>query len=108
MVMEMFEKGYVDENYVRVSRDELFSFVVKVLTKLGVSKEDAKIVADNLIMAYLRGIESHGVQRLKRYVDGILSGGINLKPNIRILGKDFLMRWLMVMRGWVKLLVIRR
>lgn len=84
MVMEMFEKGYVDENYVRVSRDGLFSFIVRVLTKLGVSKEDAKIVADNLIMADLRGIESHGVQRLKRYVDGILSGGINLKPNIRI------------------------
>jgi LDH2 family malate/lactate/ureidoglycolate dehydrogenase len=84
MVMEMFEKGYIDGNYVRVSRDELFSFVVKVLTKLGVSKEDAEIVADNLIMADLRGIESHGVQRLKRYVDGILSGGINLKPNIRI------------------------
>jgi len=80
----MFEKGYIDGNYVRVSRDELFSFVVKVLTKLGVSKEDAEIVADNLIMADLRGIESHGVQRLKRYVDGILSGGINLKPNIRI------------------------
>ena len=80
----MFEKGYVDENYVRVSKDELFSFIVKVLTKLGVPEEDAEIVADNLTMADLRGIESHGVQRLKRYVDGILSGGINLKPNIRI------------------------
>ncbi len=80
----MFEKGHIDENYVRVSRDELFSFVVKVLTKLGVPVKDAEIVADNLIMADLRGIESHGVQRLKRYVDGILSGGINLKPDIRI------------------------
>lgn len=80
----MFEKGYIDENYVRVSRDELFSFVVRVLTKLEVPEKDAEIVAHNLIMADLRGIESHGVQRLKRYVDGILSGGINLKPNIRI------------------------
>ncbi len=81
----MFEKGYIDESYVRVPRDELFSFVVKVLMKLGVSEKDAGIVADNLIMADLRGIESHGVQRLKRYVDGILSGGINLRPNIRVL-----------------------
>lgn len=80
----MFEKGYIDENYVRVSKDELFSFVVKVLMKLGVPRGDSEIVADNLIMADLRGIESHGVQRLKRYVDGILSGGINLKPKVRI------------------------
>lgn len=80
----MFEKGYIDENYVRVSRDELFSFVVTVLKKLGVPGKDAEIVADNLIMADLRGVESHGVQRLKRYVDGILSGGINLQPDIRI------------------------
>ncbi|CAB49769.1 Ldh family oxidoreductase [Pyrococcus abyssi] len=81
----MFEKGYVDENYVRIPKDELFSFVVRVLTKLGTPEEDAKIVADNLIMADLRGIESHGVQRLKRYVDGILSGGINLHPRIKII-----------------------
>ncbi|NJE62110.1 Ldh family oxidoreductase [Thermococcus sp. 21S7] len=80
----MFEKGHVDESYVRIPKDELFSFVVNVLTKLGVPKNDAEIVADNLVMADLRGIESHGVQRLKRYVDGILSGGINLHPNIRI------------------------
>lgn len=81
----MFEKSYVDENYVRVPKDELFSFVVKVFTKLGVPKEDAEITADNLIMADLRGIESHGVQRLKRYVDGLLSGGVNPHPNIRII-----------------------
>lgn len=81
----MFEKGHIDENYVRVPKDELFSFVVKVLVKLGVPEKDAETVADNLIMADLRGIESHGVQRLKRYVDGILSGGINLKPEIRII-----------------------
>ncbi|BAA30380.1 Ldh family oxidoreductase [Pyrococcus horikoshii] len=81
----MFEKGYVDENYIRVPKDRLFSFIVRVLTKLGVPEEDAKIVADNLVMADLRGVESHGVQRLKRYVDGIISGGVNLHPKIRVI-----------------------
>ena len=81
----MFEKGYVDGGYVRVSGEELFSFIVRVLLKLGIPEEHAKIVADNLLMADLRGIESHGVQRLKRYVDGILSGGININPRIEIL-----------------------
>ena len=80
----MFEKGEIDENYVRVERDELFKFIVNVMVKLGVNRRDAKIFADNLVTADLRGIESHGVQRLKRYVNGILSGGVNVKSKIRI------------------------
>ena len=78
-----YEKTHVDENYVRVPVERLFSFVKSVLVRLGVPKGDASVVADNLVMADLRGVESHGVQRLKRYVDGILSGGVNVHPDIR-------------------------
>ena len=81
---ELFEKVKIDENYVRVSKDELFNFIVRIFVKLGVPEEHARMVADNLVMADLHGIESHGVQRLKRYVDGIRKGGVNIKPNIRI------------------------
>jgi len=80
----MFEKTTVDENYIRVSRDKLFNFVVEIFKRLDVPEEDAKVVADNLIMADMRGIESHGVQRLKRYVDGIEKGAVNAHPNIRV------------------------
>ena len=44
--------------------------------KMGASKEDAYHVADNLVTSNLRGIDSHGVGRLKRYVEGIKSGYI--------------------------------
>ena len=80
----MFEKTVVDENYVRIPRDRLFEFVVEVFKRLDVPEKDAKIVADNLITADMRGIESHGVQRLKRYVDGITKGAVNVHPDIRI------------------------
>ncbi len=80
----MFEKTVVDENYVRIPREKLFDFVVEIFKRLDVPEEDAKIVADNLIMADMRGIESHGVQRLKRYVDGIKVGAVNVHPNIKI------------------------
>ncbi len=81
----MFEKVKVDEkDYVRVPRDELFRVVKEVFVALGVPEEDAEIVADNLVMADLRGVESHGVQRLKRYVDGIKSGGVKVNPDIRV------------------------
>jgi len=42
--------------------------------KMGASEEDAFCVADNLVMSNLRGIDSHGVGRLKRYVEGIRTG----------------------------------
>ncbi|NPA74730.1 MAG: Ldh family oxidoreductase [Euryarchaeota archaeon] len=81
----MFEKVKVDENeYVRVPRDELFRVVKDVFMAMNVPEEDAEIVAENLVMADLRGVESHGVQRLKRYVDGIKAGGVKINPNIKV------------------------
>ncbi len=81
----MFEKVKVDENeYVRVPRDELFNVVKSIFVALGVPESDAEIVAENLVMADLRGVESHGVQRLKRYVDGIKAGGVKVNPNIKV------------------------
>jgi L-2-hydroxycarboxylate dehydrogenase (NAD+) len=49
----------------------LLDFSKGVLMKLGVSAKDAAMVADNLVSSNLRGIDSHGVARLGRYVDGI-------------------------------------
>jgi LDH2 family malate/lactate/ureidoglycolate dehydrogenase len=49
-------------------------FMVDVFTGLGVADEDARICADVLITSDLRGIESHGVGRLKYYYDRIVAG----------------------------------
>ncbi|MCD6411866.1 MAG: Ldh family oxidoreductase [Thermoplasmata archaeon] len=80
----MFEKVEVDESYIRIPKDRLEEFYINVLTALSVQKEDARIVADNLIIADLRGIESHGAQRFGRYVRAIKKGTVNLKPDIKI------------------------
>ncbi|HQO74145.1 MAG TPA: Ldh family oxidoreductase, partial [Candidatus Marinimicrobia bacterium] len=50
------------------------NFVRQVLIAHGLNAEDARITADVLIRADRRGIGSHGVARLKRYVDGLDSG----------------------------------
>ncbi len=82
----LFEKVKIDEKeYYRVSKDELSDFVVSIFVKLGVPKHDAEIVAENLIMADLMGVESHGVQRLKRYVDGIKAGAVKVNPDIKVI-----------------------
>lgn len=82
----MIEKGesLLIGKYVRVNAEKLKDFVVQVLEKLDVPHEDAVITADVLVRADLRGIESHGVARLRRYVDGIKNGVVNTHPNIRV------------------------
>lgn len=47
------------------------------------SAEDARITAEVLISADRRGIGSHGVARLKRYVDGLKKGIIRLNPVVK-------------------------
>lgn len=63
---------------------KLLDFSQKVMMKMEVSEDDAFKVADNLVSSNLRGIDSHGVSRLGRYVDGIKSGYILAKVSPKI------------------------
>ena len=72
------------ESVERVPVSTLKSFCVEALEKLGVSKEDASIVADVLVEADLRGIDSHGVARMSRYVSGIQHGMMKPKASPRV------------------------
>ncbi len=67
--------------YVQVWAEPLKAFVRRVLERLDVPAADAGIVADNLVAADLRGIASHGVARLRRYVKGIQDGMMKTHPH---------------------------
>jgi LDH2 family malate/lactate/ureidoglycolate dehydrogenase len=58
----------------RVEIKPLRKFTVEAFEKLGVPHEDAVITTDVLLASDRRGISSHGVARLARYVDGIRKG----------------------------------
>ena len=64
----------MSENVVYLPVDTLRRFMVDVLLSAGVPQEDAAICADVYITADVRGIESHGVGRLKYYWERIKSG----------------------------------
>ena len=64
--------------------DDLKRFIETAFIKLDVPEEDAKICADILITSDLRGIESHGIGRLRMYVDRINSGLIEKKATLEI------------------------
>lgn len=61
---------------VIVNHQKLYEFTKKVFLTYGLSDEDAHVCSENLVMSDLRGIPSHGVARLKRYVDGMDTGVI--------------------------------
>lgn len=63
----------------------LKGFTAEVFRQLGVPDRDAQEASGVLEMADLRGIDSHGVARLKSYVDMFSIGRINPTPNVRII-----------------------
>jgi L-2-hydroxycarboxylate dehydrogenase (NAD+) len=63
-----------------VQDDTLHAFCVRVFERLDVPTADAEITADVLLSANLRGIDSHGVARLRRYVKGLQDGVMLAQP----------------------------
>ena len=73
---------------IQVNAQSLKDFCKEVFEKLDVSTEDAQVAADVLVAADLRGIESHGVARLRTlYVDRLRAGMVMPRPNIRVLSE---------------------
>ena len=68
----------------RVRHDVLRDFVAGLLTKMGVPQEDARVTADVLVAADLRGIDSHGVARTRRYVQGLRDGVMVALPEMMV------------------------
>jgi len=73
----MQEITYIPVNIIQ-------DFMVDVFQALGVPEDDARICTDVLITADLRGIEAHGVGRLKYYYDRIRRGQHRTKTEMEI------------------------
>ena len=78
-------EGAAMEENARIKVAVLRKFTTSVFNKLGVPLDDAKLAADILIIADQRGIGSHGLQRLKRYTDGLKTGVMKPVADIKIL-----------------------
>jgi LDH2 family malate/lactate/ureidoglycolate dehydrogenase len=75
-----------DARRIRVRAERLADFAGRIFQRVGVPPEDARIAADVLVAADLRGIESHGVARLRRlYVDRLRAGAAAPRPEVRVL-----------------------
>ena len=70
---------------VRVGREDLEAFCRQIFTLLELSEKDARVSAAVLVAADARGIPSHGVARLWRYVNGLQAGVMVADAEVEVL-----------------------
>ena len=75
----------MSNDVVLIDSKTLENFMRDVFIGVGVPKEDADIIADVLITSDLRGIDSHGVQRLYMYYSRIKEGIYEVNTKIKII-----------------------
>ena len=63
----------------------LREFSARVLESCGVPEEDARLAADVLATADLRGIDTHGVARLAQYHEMLVLGRVNPRPRVEVI-----------------------
>ena len=69
--------GTEDTNFT-ISHTELAAFTCKLLEKVGVSHDDAALVADVMVTCDCKGMESHGVRWMDIYLKRLTAG--SMKP----------------------------
>lgn len=75
----------MSEKSIYLSVEVLRRFIRDTLLALGVPPDDAEICTDVIIASDLRGIESHGIGRLKYYFDRIITGQHKVVTQFEIL-----------------------
>src|ERR1700683_803240 len=68
----------------RIPAARLAAFITRALGAAGLPAADAETVAALMVEADRRGSDTHGVIRLPLYVRRIRAGGVNAKPDIRV------------------------
>ncbi len=70
---------------IRVPVEELRQLVAGIYQRVPIPADHARLIADLLIDTELRGVVSHGVVQVERYVRGFQQGRTNPQPAIRVL-----------------------
>ena len=68
-----------------MSPERLRAAVAEIFVRAGMTAEHAATVAEVLVWADLRGMGSHGVMRVPRYVDLIRRGDMNAAPHMKVI-----------------------
>ena len=69
---------------ILLTKSDLTGFAAAVFTAAGVAPDMAAAWAEAVVWANLRGVDSHGVIRIPRYVDLLKKKSINPRPAMRL------------------------
>lgn len=67
-----------------LSHQQLRTLLEQHLVRVNTPAESARLVANNLVEASLKGHDSHGVTLLPRYIDAILAGDLNPTAQLHV------------------------
>ena len=78
-----------EEDAVRIRPNDLRLVVQAVFEGVGVEPDDAKLGADVLVTADVRGVDSHGVSNmLRNYVQRIRDGVVKAQPDWKVIAEQ--------------------
>ncbi|KAL3462653.1 Malate/L-lactate dehydrogenase [Aspergillus heterothallicus] len=66
---------------------EAEQFATTLLAKAGLSEDDARSMAECLVLADIRGVDTHGLARLPQYLSRVSAGLVNARPNLSLTEK---------------------
>src|SRR3984893_18573688 len=69
---------------IRLSKADLTGFAAAIFAAAGVAPDMAARWAEAVVWANLRGVDSHGVIRIPRYVDLLKKKSINPRPAMKV------------------------
>ncbi len=75
----------IPSDAIRVMPDPLRAMAAEIFRRLDLPDADAKRIADCLVQVDLRGVFSHGTRQLRRYAQEYRTGGLNPRPEIRLI-----------------------
>ncbi len=68
----------------RVSVDAMRTLMERLFIRVGVPAEDAATAVEVLVFSDVHGIDSHGIPRMRMYLNAIAAGRVNLHPKITV------------------------
>src|SRR5438105_15597787 len=72
-------------NVNRVSHADLIRFITAAYHGAGIPEGDAAKAAELMAQSDISGADGHGVFRLPQYIRRIKAGGLNTRPEIRVI-----------------------
>lgn len=72
---------------VHLDPSQMHQFAISILTSANVPPNYAEMVANSLVLADLRGVDTHGLNRLPVYIARVKSGAIDPSPQLKFVNK---------------------